>query len=262
MLRRVNATKSKTAYRGRELLSCEMCCKEISQSEALNAEAADYIYHFCGPECFAKFGAAGSPQRGRVSVFQVRLRCEAAPKIGCGLRAKPVLRDLEGTAGIGEAWLNGAGNLLAVVRTAARLGADAVDPALAAFRKHRISAKALRGEQFAAAVADFAARSGWHREADVDRLSAEEARIIAARFVARMRAETVLPESRANALESAVAEACARELIQNPAQSAAARKRRLASAALEVGRTQLDALAYSVFSNAVGLGHRPLPGER
>ncbi len=211
--------------------------------------------------------AAGSgPARvqgcGEVTVFQVRLRCEAAPEIGCGVRAKPVLQDLERVSGIGEAWLSRAGNQIAVVRTVTRSGTKGADPVLAVFRKHRIAVEALRGERFTIALNDFASRSGWHRGADVDRLSNEEARIIAARLVARLRTRTALPELRARALETAVAEACAHELIRNPTQSAAARKRRLASAALAAARARLDAPAYAAFANAVRLGHRSLPDER
>lgn len=246
----------------RASLSCEVCCKEIPQSVVLNAEAADYVYHFCGPACFARFSAARAPDRGEIGVFQVRLQCEAAPAIGCGVRAKPVLQDLERLPGIREAWLSGAGNLIAVVRTVRESGAKGADPALAVFRKRRIAVKALRGERFAKALSDFASRSGWHRSADVDRLSGDEARIIAARLVARLRARAALPEIRKRALEAAVAEACAHELICNPAQSAAARKRRLASAALAAARKRLDAPAYAAFAYAVRLGHRPLADER
>ena len=243
------------------LLSCEVCCKEVPQSKALNAEAADCIYHFCGPSCFARFNAARVTDRGKISVFQVRLRCEGAPKIGCGLRAKPVLQNLERLPGVREAWLSRAGNLIAVVRTVTGNGTEGVNPALAVVRKHRIAVQALRGERFAKALTDFASQSGWYRSADVDRLSDEEARVIAARLVARLRARVALPEPRINALEIAVAKACAHELIRNPTQSPAARKRRLASAVLATAREQLDAPAFAAFADAVTLGHRPLPEE-
>ncbi|MBI2753753.1 MAG: DUF3330 domain-containing protein [Betaproteobacteria bacterium] len=258
----MNEKRAKPAGGSCALLSCEVCCKEIPQSEALNAEAADYIYHFCGPQCFARFSAARVPDRGEISVFQVRLRCEAEPKIGCGLRAKPVLQDLERVPGIREAWLSRDGNLIAVVMTATGSGTKVANAARAVFRKHRIAVEALRGEQFAKALGDFAVRSTWHRGADVDRLSEEEARIIAARLVARLRARAALPELRANVLEMALAEACAHELIRNPTQSVAARKRRLASAVLAAARERLDAPAYAAFADAVRLGHRPLPAER
>jgi len=258
----MNKERAKPARGSGAPLSCEVCCNEIPRSEVLNAEAADYIYHFCGPSCFARFGAARVAERGEVAVFQVRLRCEAAQKIGCGLRAKPVLQDLERLPSIREAWLSRAGNLIAVIRTATGGGTKDADPALAVFRKHRISVQSLRGARFTKALNEFASRSGWHRAADVDQLSNEEARIIAARLVARLRARAALPEIGTRALEAAVAEACAHELIRNPTQSASARKRRLASAALAAARTRLDAPACAAFAEVVRLGHRPLPGER
>jgi len=206
--------------------------------------------------------AARVPVCGKISVYQVRLRCEAAPVIGCGLRAKPVLEDLERVPSIREAWLNEAGILIAVVKTVAGSGTQGGDPVLAVFGAHRIAVQALRGAQFAKALSDFASQPGWYRGADVDRLSGEEARIIAARLVTRLRTRAALPELQVDAREMAVAEACVHELIRNPTQSPAARKRRLASAVLAAARTRLDAPAYAAFADAVKLGHRPLPDER
>lgn len=147
----MNARKTGAGKGSSALLSCEVCCKEIPQSEALNAEAADYIYHFCGPSCFARFGTARVPERCEVTMFQVRLRCEAAQQIGCGLRAKPVLQDLGRLPSIREAWLSRAGNLIAVIRTATESRAKDADPALAVFRKHRIPVQPLRGARFTTA---------------------------------------------------------------------------------------------------------------
>src|SRR5713226_8107029 len=144
-----------------------------------------------------RFNAALVPDIGKISVFKVRLRCEAAPKIGCGVRAKPVLQDLECVPGIREAWLSRDGNLIAVVRAVTGRRTKGTDPARAAFRKHRIAVETLRGKRLANALKDFASQSGWHRAAEVDRLSEEEARIIAARLVARLRARAALPELRA-----------------------------------------------------------------
>jgi hypothetical protein len=41
----------------------------------------------------------------RISLFEVALRCEAAPEIGCGSRSKPVLLQLEREPMITEAWI-------------------------------------------------------------------------------------------------------------------------------------------------------------
>lgn len=38
-----------------QLVSCEVCLKEIPVSEARSAEAADYVVHFCGIECYVQW---------------------------------------------------------------------------------------------------------------------------------------------------------------------------------------------------------------
>lgn len=52
----------------------------------------------------------------RIDFYQVSLRCRAAPGLGCGSRAKPLLLELERNPAVAEAWLNRAGTLVAVVR--------------------------------------------------------------------------------------------------------------------------------------------------
>ncbi len=39
------------------VLTCDVCCKEVPRSEALSAEATDYVYYFCGPDCYGKWKA-------------------------------------------------------------------------------------------------------------------------------------------------------------------------------------------------------------
>ncbi|MGC2166751.1 MAG: DUF3330 domain-containing protein [Gallionella sp.] len=36
----------------RELVACEICLKEVPQSEAAIPEATDYVTHFYGLECY------------------------------------------------------------------------------------------------------------------------------------------------------------------------------------------------------------------
>ena len=36
-------------------LSCEICKKEIPRSTARSAEGEDYVFYFCGPECYAEW---------------------------------------------------------------------------------------------------------------------------------------------------------------------------------------------------------------
>lgn len=61
-------------------------------------------------------GTKIAPKADRISLFEVPLRCEAAPEIGCGSRSKPILLGLEREPTIMEAWLNGTGTVLAVIR--------------------------------------------------------------------------------------------------------------------------------------------------
>ena len=38
-----------------EKVACTVCLKEIPISEAKSEEATDYVFHFCGSECYAKW---------------------------------------------------------------------------------------------------------------------------------------------------------------------------------------------------------------
>lgn len=35
-----------------DVVSCEVCLKEIPVSEAKNEEASDYVVYFCGLDCY------------------------------------------------------------------------------------------------------------------------------------------------------------------------------------------------------------------
>ncbi|WP_325500141.1 DUF3330 domain-containing protein [Ramlibacter sp.] len=49
-----------------DLVSCEMCFREVPRSEAAVPEATDYVLYFCGLQCYQKWkeqqpGAAEPP---------------------------------------------------------------------------------------------------------------------------------------------------------------------------------------------------------
>src|SRR5260221_7722503 len=50
-----------------------------------------------------------------ITFYDVPLVCGAAPAIGCGSRANPLLIALEQPTAIKEAWLNRAGTIVAIV---------------------------------------------------------------------------------------------------------------------------------------------------
>ena len=37
------------------LIACDICLKEIPASAAKNEETSDYVFHFCGIDCYAKW---------------------------------------------------------------------------------------------------------------------------------------------------------------------------------------------------------------
>src|SRR5215813_5606856 len=145
----------------------------------------------------------------RVSVFKVPLVCPAAPQIGCGSASKPILLDLEKQPGVLEAWVNRAGTRIAVVW---KSDSDAET-------KHKVTtelkedrASELEGKLRDETVVDFLSGKGWYRGADVDRLSEEEADIIAARLVRWVQAKTTLAKDKAEGLQRAFSDLLRKDL--------------------------------------------------
>ena len=42
----------KSSSSGEKKVACQVCMKEVPLSEAKNAEAVDYVAHFCGLDCY------------------------------------------------------------------------------------------------------------------------------------------------------------------------------------------------------------------
>lgn len=47
-----------------ELVACDICLKEVPLSEATTPEAVDYVAHFCGLECYAKWQKESESKQG------------------------------------------------------------------------------------------------------------------------------------------------------------------------------------------------------
>ena len=198
----------------------------------------------------------------RVSLYRVSLGCAAAPGLGCGVRAKPLLLALERAPAVAEAWLNRQGTLLAVVWAKAstpKLYAGSVPPVL---KKKGMVAKELVGKARGKALEDFTTRRGWYQGARIDSLSKKEAEIIARRLVHRVRAAVRLSDEQAESLLTVFAPACMQELTRNAGGSARLRKAWIATAILNAGRAELDGAGIVALRRAVARGHRPLPGEK
>ena len=114
-----------------------------------------------------------------ITFYDVPLVCGAAPSIGCGSRAKPLLVDLEQQTPIREAWLNRSGTMVAIVwRGPVRM--EGVGRPV--FERHEVQYNERRDDKQAAQ--SFRIEGAWFRGAEVDRLSLEEARKIAETSVA------------------------------------------------------------------------------
>jgi hypothetical protein len=202
-----------------------------------------------------------STRPDNVSLFQVPLQCPAAPQIGCGSRAKPILLALESDPGISEAWLNDAGTSLAVVgegNSSREARARTVETQLVGvFGK---SATELQGEARDRELKSFLSGSDWYRGTQVDSLSRREAGIIAVRLLRRVQARVIVSGETARAFEIALTEAFKRHIIREPGQPASAETSRHDDL-LTVAREHLDEKGLAAFRQSLANGYRPGPNE-
>ena len=191
-----------------------------------------------------------------VSVYQVPWRCPADCQIGCGSRAKPVLLKLEQGPAVAEAWLNREGTAVALVWKA-----DVKHKARSEAEKELKEQEATRltGKERAKVLAGFESGKGWYRGAEVDRLSAEEAAVIAARWVRRLRAKTTLTDEKAQGLQNALTDAVTKrltgkmEMPQSQGDRAVVLRR--------VAGPFLDEKQMELLGEAAGAGMRAMSNE-
>ncbi|HME87698.1 MAG TPA: hypothetical protein VKE30_00635 [Chthoniobacterales bacterium] len=189
----------------------------------------------------------------RISVFKAPLVCPAARQIGCGSASKPILLDLEQQPGVLEAWLNRAGTRIAVVWKP-ESDAPTRGKVVADLKEDYVIE--LDGKPRDEAVNDFLSGKGWYRGADVDRLSEEEADVIAARLVRRVQAKTALAKDKAEGLQRALADAYRQRLTNK-----ISRDEEL-SRFQDIGREYLAKDQVSILNEAIDSGVLPLPNEQ
>ncbi len=198
----------------------------------------------------------------RMSFYSVPLVCPAAPEIGCGSRSKPVLLALERRPEVAQAWLNRPGTLIAVVweKDSSQAARDEAIRSLA--KQQNFDLKELKEASRNAALKEFSADAGWYRGAEVDRLSEEEAGIIAARIVRRMKAKTTLTDEQGRALEAAFANVFHRRFVSGSTKLAKTRQDGIESAILKAARVHLDEQGIVALQQALASGCCPLPNEK
>jgi hypothetical protein len=194
----------------------------------------------------------------RISVFKIPLVCPAAPQIGCGGASKPILLDLERQPGVAEAWLNRAGTRIAVVWKR-EANAETRRKVVGYLKEDR--AIELDGESRDETVRDFVSSKGWYRGADVNRLSEEEAAVIAARLVHWVQAKRPLAKNRAETFQRALTDAMRKDLTgesdgPNHLEDAA-----------DIAQRYLDQEQLKIFKEAIKdevaieNGERPVPNQ-
>src|SRR6266699_2744724 len=198
---------------------------------------------------------AAATTANRISVFRAPLVCPAAPQIGCGSASKPILLDLERQAGVLEAWLNRAGTIIAVVWKP-ESEAETRSQVAAGLKEDR--ATEMQGKSREEAVKDFLSGKGWYRGPDVDRLSEEEAGIIAARLVRWVRAKRALAKDKAEELQHAFSDTLRKDLTGKSVGP-----NRLEDVAREyLDQEQIKILKEAIKDEvAIENGERPVPKE-
>ena len=133
-----------------------------------------------------------------ITFYDVPLVCGAAPAIGCGSRAKPLLMDLEQRTAINEPWLNRAGTIVATVWSGPARTEEVAKPV---FERHEIPYTERRDDK--QTTESFRSEGRWWlRGAEVDRLSLEEARVIAETSVSAAARERLVSVEEATQIKS------------------------------------------------------------
>jgi hypothetical protein len=102
------------------------------------------------------------------------------------------------------------------------------------------------------AVRDFLSGKGWYRGADVDRLSEEEAGIIAARLVRRVEGKTSLAKDKAQELRDALEQSLSKCFTSGKQQTGELE---------DIASKYLNREQLKILKEAVQAGVRPLPNE-
>ncbi len=197
-------------------------------------------------------------QSGQDTTFyRVPLMCHAARGLGCGSRAKPVLLDLQKKPNVQEVWLNHTGEILAVVWKPGSHAADRQSVVTAVADAHGVSMDELDPTAREAELTGFRAGTGWHRGTEVDQLSAQEARVIAARLLRRVSSTTPGVQRKMATIQPALTEAIRRQLVGTGASAQQCRDALLASA-----RPHLDKSELAALKDALGRGFQPVGDEQ
>jgi hypothetical protein len=197
-----------------------------------------------------------TPDSKRLSFYEVPLVCPAATQIGCGSASKPLLLGLETSGVASEAWLNRAGTIMAVVWSVQSTPGQRSKALKSILKQAQIEAKELTGEARHQALNAFSQKSGWYRGAEVDRLSEEEAGVIAARLVGRIRAKITVSDEKTRVIEQGFTDAIKQKLTGKSSKDDAQ------AAMVNICRQNLSEKDVTVLQEAFAAGVCSLKDEK
>jgi copper chaperone CopZ len=211
----------------------------------------------CNPPVATGSSSSISPTQidpEQVTFYEVGLVCTAAPKIGCGSRSKPVLLSLQNDSHVAGAWLDETGTRLAIGwKSPSVLSPDQVDQIVSSsgVTVREVSRVARPG-----LTSSFRSGRGWFDAASVDRLSEQEAVIIASRLVERLSARTSITSVQQATLRAGMAKVLRGHFIDGDAGD---RNEQLVATA---NAAKLGKQAVGSLREVVALGIYPLPNEQ
>lgn len=184
------------------------CLKCESDKYCFNLTSETFAFNLISKSNFALKGSTPllSLSDTDISFFKVPLVCNAAPSIGCGSRAKPVLIGFEESENVEEAWLNRTGTLIAVVWKEGVDVSTKKDIANTIFKEHELNVEEVVLEEYASVSASFGKGDDWLRKNDVDELSREEASIFAKRITTTIKESTDLSEADLKKIEQKISD--------------------------------------------------------
>lgn len=200
----------------------------------------------------------GEKSTSDTTFYQVALMCPAAAGLGCGSKAKPILLSLEKMPAVAEAWLDRPGRRLAIVWEQKSAPADRAMAVTDVSKEHEVSLVEIEGTDVAAVAQSFRAGTGWLRGADVDRLSEEEAGVIANRLLARVAKSLPASAARVEAFKPALTDSFRRLLVETPGSSRAQWRDEL----LTTARAHLSEPETAALKDAMALGFRAVGDEQ
>lgn len=123
----------------------------------------------------------------RLTFYDVDMVCSAAHQIGCGSMAKPLLKAMEETDEIDEAWMDRQGVVVGLVWKEGTSASKQDELTHSLFEKYDIGAKSVNAAGRDTLEKNFRVAGSWYRSAEVDELSKEEAGVIADRIIGMLR---------------------------------------------------------------------------